>query len=201
MRCLTIGTVARGRHAGYLPFWWLRPDGRYERVRDGKVFDNIDDVCQFLGSVTPVVVQRHVRGVVMAEPGSIIMCLSTEAFARISYSGFACAVRTWKYGTLFLCALYLLPVVYGTSDSSGDGFWQFRNAWLDDGYMFCVSTWLQGDLQIFSTLPWTRILKCLVFVLTQKGDECSVDASVSVLVALLVPGKLEIQSRVPRGWR
>ena len=53
----------------------------------------------------------------------------------------------------------------------------------------------------FSTLPWTRILKCLVFVLTQNGEECSADASVSVLVALLAPGNLEILSRVSRGWR
>ena len=58
-----------------------------------------------------------------------------------------------------------------------------------------------GELRIFSTLPWTRILKCLVFVLTQNGEECAVDASVSVVVALLASGNFEIPSRVSRGWR
>ena len=43
-------------------------------------------------------------------------------------------------------------------------------------------------------MPWTRILKCLVFVLTQNGEECSVDASVSVLVALLAQGNLDTSS-------
>ena len=57
------------------------------------------------------------------------------------------------------------------------------------------------ELHIFSTLPWTRILRCLVFVLTQNGEECSDDTSVSVLVALLAPGNLEILSRVSRDWR
>ena len=28
---------------GYSPFWWLRPDGRYVRLGDGKVFETIDD--------------------------------------------------------------------------------------------------------------------------------------------------------------
>ena len=61
--------------------------------------------------------------------------------------------------------------------------------------VFCMK------LHIFSTLPRTRILKWLVFVLSQNGQECSADASVSVLATLLAPGNLEILSRVPRGWR
>ena len=89
---------------------------------------------------------------------------------------------------------------YGTLNSLGDDFVCERNAWLDGGYMFCISTWLLDELHIFSTLPWTRILKCLVFVLTQNGEEWSVNASGSVLVALLAPGNLEILSRVSRGW-
>ena len=39
--------------------------------------------------------------------------------------------------------------------------------------MFCISIWLLDELHIFSTLPWTRILKCLVSVLTQNGEEGS----------------------------
>ena len=67
----------------------------------------------------------------LSEPGFIIMCQSTEAFGRISYPGFARAVCTWKNVALFLYdlvsgSLYLdvwvLPVVYGTLDSSGNDF-------------------------------------------------------------------------------
>ena len=29
---------------GYLPFWWLRPGGRCERLREGEVFEMIDDL-------------------------------------------------------------------------------------------------------------------------------------------------------------
>ena len=29
---------------GYLPRWWLGPDGRNERLRDGEVFEKIDDL-------------------------------------------------------------------------------------------------------------------------------------------------------------
>ena len=69
-------------------------------------------------------------------------------------------------------------------------------------WIWCLRQYLALDaLHNFSTLPWTRILKSLVFVLTQNGEECSVDASVSVCVALFAPGNLEFLSRVPRGWR
>ena len=33
------------------------------------------------------------------------------------------------------------------------------------------------ELHAFSTLLWTRILRCSVSVLTQNGEVCSVDAS------------------------
>ena len=159
----------------------------------------------FLGFVTPLLCNDRCRVWVMAELGYIIKCQSTEASGKISYPGFACAVRTWKYGTLFPCdfvsgSLYLdvwvLHVECGTWDSSGDDFG--CSAKLGSTMVTCSASALRfGELRIFSTLPWTRILKCLVFVLTQ----CSVDASVSVLVALLAPGNLEILSRVSRGWR
>ena len=67
----------------------------------------------------------------MAEPGYIIKCQSTKAFWENSYPGFARAVRTWKYGTLFLYDLvsgsphldvWVLHVKCGTLDSSGDDF-------------------------------------------------------------------------------
>ena len=80
-----------------------------------------------------------------------------------------------------------LGVACGVLDSSGDDFG--CSAKLGSTMVTCSASALGcGELRIFSTLPWTRILKCLVFVLTQ----CSVDASVSVLVALLAPGNLEV---------
>ena len=136
---------------------------------------------------------------VQAEPGYIIMIQSTEAFGRISSPGFARAARTWIFGALFLyvsggifLGVWVLHVEYGTLDSSGDDF--------VCGVQCLVRGWLHvlhqclafDELHIFSTLPWTRILKCLVFILTRNGEECSVDASGSVLDALLAPGNLDI---------
>ena len=40
----------------------------------------------------------------------------------------------------------------------------------DDGYLFCIRIWFLDEL-------WTRILKSLVFILSQNGEACPVDAS------------------------
>ena len=50
-------------------------------------------------------------------------------------------------------------------------------------------------------LAFGYIVHIFHVALDSNGEECPVDASVSVLVALLAPGNLEILSRVPRGWR
>ena len=69
--------------------------------------------------------------VVEAEREYIIVRQSTEAFGGLSFSGFARAVRTWKYGALFLhdlvsgcffVGVWVLHVDRGTLDSSGDDF-------------------------------------------------------------------------------
>ena len=62
--------------------------------------------CDVVPSRPSLCNDRSRRGAwVMAEPGYIIKCQSTEAFGRNSYPGFALAFRTWKYGTLFLYVL------------------------------------------------------------------------------------------------
>ena len=79
-----------------------------------------------------------------AEPGPLSR-QSTEAFRSISFPWFlARAVRTWKCGALFLYGLVpcspvsgvlVLLVEYRELDHLA------RNAWLDCGYMICISTW------------------------------------------------------------
>ena len=111
--------------------------------------------------------QRQVPGLGYGWVGFIIMCQSTEACGRISYPGFARAVRTWKYGTFFLCdlvssSLYLdvwvLHVECETLDSSGDDFGS--SAILGSTMVTCSASVLGfGELRIFSMLPRTRILK------------------------------------------
>ena len=140
----------------------------------------------------------------------VVMRQSTEAFGRISYPWVwsRCShLENWCIIPLRPCiwqpflAVWVLHVEHRTLDSSGDDFVCGRNAWFDSGYGVCDSTWLLDDFHTISTLPWTPILKRLVFILMQHREECSVDASVSVLDALLAPGNLEILSRVSRGWR
>ena len=84
-------------------------------------------------------------------------------------------------GSLFL-GVWVLLVECGRLNSSGDGF--------------VCGAMLGSTIEKISALPWIRILKCLVFILTQSGEECSADAPVSALDALLAPGHLEILSRV-----
>ena len=61
--------------------------------------------------------------------------------------------------------VWVLHVEYRSLDSSRDDFVYGRNAWLDSGYGDCDSTWLLDEFHTISTLPWTRILKCLGVVL------------------------------------
>ena len=100
-----------------------------------------------------------------AEPG----CQSTKAFERIPVLG-KHALFALKFGALFLfdlvsgslfLGIWVLLVEYGTLDSSGDDF--VRGCMLGStvDVVYCI----------FSTLPWTRIMKRLVFVLTQNGEE------------------------------
>ena len=152
------------------------------------------------GLVTPVVVQRQVPGHGLSLSRGTSSSASPRTLLEFLILGLL-AFRTWKYGTLFLCdlvsgSLYL--------DVSGCCIWNAEHWTLREMTLAvpqCLARrWLQylalDELRIFSTLPWTRILKCLVFVLTQNGEECSVNASGSVLVALLAPGNLEILLRV-----
>ena len=93
--------------------------------------------------------------------GTTSMIQSTEAFGRISYPGFARAVRTWIFGALFLYDLVsgsLFPRCLGVACGirTGDDSCLWRNGWFNYGYVFCISTWLLDELHTFSTLPWTR---------------------------------------------
>ena len=48
-----------------------------------------------------------------------------------------------------------------------------RNAWLDSGYIFCVSAWLLNVISHISASKWTRILKYSLSILSQTGEVCS----------------------------
>ena len=73
------------------------------------------------------------------------------------------AVALWPVAPCVLCLVLL--VEYRELYSSGDSVVLGSNAWLDSGYMFCISAWRF----------WMR---CSVSVLTQNGEVCSADASV-----------------------
>ena len=62
-------------------------------------------------------------------------------------------------------------------DSSEDDFVCGRNAWLDSGYIFCISIWLLTNPAHFLRRSGLE-LTCSVSVLLQKGEVCSADASV-----------------------
>ena len=64
------------------------------------------------------------------------------------------AVRTWEFGALFRRGLEsgmhasvsgCCLDEYSTLDPPGDVFSRVRNAWLDSGYMFCISVWVWLD--------------------------------------------------------
>ena len=104
----------------------------------------------------------------MSELGFLIMSQTTEASGQI----LILVVRTWKYGTLFL---YDLVSAVFTS-TSGCCLWctELWILWemtlavpqcLARRWIHVLRQYLALDeLRIFSALPWTRILKCLVFV-------------------------------------
>ena len=121
------------------------------------------------------------------------------AYELISFSW---VVRVWTNTFVNLRVdVWVLLVECGTLDSDGDdcGCGAIFGSTMVACSASVLGFWM--NCSYFSTLPWTRILKCLVFVLTQNGEECSADAPVSVLVALVAPGNLEILSRLSRGWR
>ena len=74
---------------------------------------------------------------------------STDAFLKLSHPWFlARAVRTWKYGALFLPGLFqkVACSVSGCCSAEYNAlilremFWFVRNTWLDSGNMYCVSS-------------------------------------------------------------
>ena len=149
---------------------WLRPDGHNVDLRDK------------LTTVTWFVL---VHGWV----AFIIMCQSTESFVRISFPGFARAVRT------------CLGVACGMQslDSSGDDLVYGRNAWLDSGFGDCDSTWLLDEFHTISTLRRTRILKCSFSIRFKWRSVPRRCFWLQFCFAQFAPGNLEFLSRVPRG--
>ena len=61
-------------------------------------------------------------------------------------SGVHCLARSWLH-VPSECCLYSVGSIGRLS-----GYW--RNAWLDSGYIFCISTWLLNDIRTSST--WLR---------------------------------------------
>ena len=103
--------------------------------------------CVFL--VYPLTQRQAEQPRLGAEPRAISR-QSTEAFRRISFPGFL--ARAFALGNVvhyFLMASFLAVMrplssccMWNTElDSSGDVRFFGRSAWLDSGYMFCISTW------------------------------------------------------------
>ena len=120
--------------------------------------------------------------------------MSTSSCARprrllefVLFLGFACsvrAVRTWKHGAHYsptsctwqpFLGVWVLHVDYGTLDSSGDDF--VRGAMVRQWIRGLRQYWALEEFHTFSTSTWARIL-AFFSVLTQNGEECSVDASI-----------------------
>ena len=117
--------------------------------------------------------------------------------------GFARAVRTWMFGTLFLndflsgsffLGVWVLHVGYGTLDSSGDDFvcavQCLARRWLHVLHQYLAF----GRIAHIFYVAVDSNSEVFGLFRTQNEEECSVDASVSVLDALLAPGNLEILS-------
>ena len=106
-------------------------------------------------------------------------------FWKNFFSWVALAVRTWKYGTLFLC-----DFVPGSL---------FLDVWvLPLAVPQCLARrWIHVLRQYLAVGGIAHVFH--VAVDSNPEVLWSVDASVSVLVALLAPGNLEILSRVQRG--
>ena len=138
------------------------------------------------GGVMPVVVQRHLPGHGFRLSLGPSSCASPrkllEEFLILGLLALF-ALETW-------CILLLRPVSGSLPSVSGCCMWN------TDHWILREMTWSMGamlgstvdmglrqylafdEFHTISTLPWTRILKRLVFVLTQNGEDCSADASV-----------------------
>ena len=113
-------------------------------------------------------------------------CVSLRWLSEEFPHVFVPAVRTWKYVFFHLwpciwqSRVRCLGVVCGVRiGSSGDSALT-RGATLGSTVETRSAQYgtRWDESHIFSTLPWTQILKCLVSVLTQNGKVCSADASV-----------------------
>ena len=121
---------------------------------------------------------------------------------------FARAVRTWEYGALVPFSLVSGSHVFGVQRI---GFFRrsffVRNAWLDCGYMFCIITGrFSDDFHIFSTLPWTQLLKFFspfsrrMEKYAQQMLQSSVQLAMRTLTLFLISRRLAARMVVRNFW-